>query len=47
MGEEAERHLAAAGVVGAQEQHDGFAVVAASLDLLEGLQALPGEAFSQ
>jgi hypothetical protein len=47
--EEAQRHLATAGVVDAQEQHDRLAGVAwsfAALDPGEGVQALPGEAFA-
>ena len=45
--EEAHRHLGAAGVVGAQEQHGGFAVMGQPFDLGQGVQALPGEAFGQ
>ena len=43
--EEAERHLAAAGVVHAQEQHDGLAVAAQTLHFGQRGQALAGEAF--
>ena len=43
--EPAERHLGAAGVVDAEEQHDGQAVVGLALDLGEGLEALAGEPF--
>lgn len=34
--EEPERHLGAAGVVGAKEQHRGFAVVVQAFDLGQG-----------
>ena len=45
--EEAERHLGAAGVVDAQEQHDGLAVDLQPFDPGQGLETLPGEAFGQ
>jgi hypothetical protein len=45
--EEAEGHLGAAGVVGAQKQHDRFAVVGETLDSGKGLQPLPGEALGE
>ena len=45
--EEAQRHLGAAGVVRAQEQHDGFAVVVQALDPGQCLQPLAGEAFGE
>jgi hypothetical protein len=43
--EPAERHLGAAGVVHAEEQHDRRAVGADALDPGQGAQALAGEAF--
>jgi hypothetical protein len=43
--EEAEGHLGPAGVVGAQEQHGGFAVVVQAFDLGEGGEPLPAERF--
>jgi hypothetical protein len=45
--EVAEGHLAAAGVVDAQEQHGGSGVAALSVDAGEGGQPLAGEAFGQ
>ena len=47
VGEESERHLGAAGVVGAQEQHGGFAVGDLAFDAGQGVEALAGEAFGQ
>ena len=47
VGEEAERHLGAAGVVGAQEQHGGLAVGDLALDPGQRVEALTGEAFGQ
>ena len=44
-GEEPHRHLRAAGVVHAQEQHGGLAVVVQALDLRQRPQSLPGEPF--
>ena len=41
--EEAEGHLGAAGVVGAQEQHGRLAVVDVAFDPGQGLEPLPGE----
>ena len=45
--EEAESHLGAAGVVGAQEQHGGLAVGDLAFDAGQGVKALAGEAFGQ
>jgi hypothetical protein len=45
--EEAHRHLATAGVVHAQEQHDGAAVVAESFDPGLRGQLLPRETLGQ
>ena len=43
MLEEAERDLGATGVVDAEEQHDGYAVVAVTFDPCECREALPRE----
>jgi hypothetical protein len=45
--EEPERHPGAAGVVGAQEQHRGFAVVVQPFDLGQGMEPLPCELFGE
>ena len=47
VGEEAERHLGAAGVVGAQEQYGGFGVGDFAFHACEGDQSLAGKAFGQ
>jgi hypothetical protein len=47
VGEKAHGHLGAAGVVHAQEQHGGFAVVGQAFDLGQCVEALAGEAFGQ
>ena len=47
VGEESERHLGAAGVVGAQEQHGGFAVVVLAFDPGQRVEPLAGEPFGQ
>jgi hypothetical protein len=44
---EAHRHLGAAGVVRAQEEHDGCCVRVGVLDLGQCLEALPGEPLGQ
>jgi len=45
MLEEAQRHLATAGVVHTQEQHHRSTVVTVALDLGQRMQPLPGEPF--
>ena len=47
MVEEPERHLGAAGVVGAQEQHGGLGVGDLAFDPGQGGEALAGPAFGQ
>jgi hypothetical protein len=45
MTKEPKRHLGTAGVVRAQKQHRGFAVVVQTFDLGQRTQPLPGEPF--
>ena len=47
VGEEAQGHLGASGVVGAQEQHRGLAVADLAFHPGQGVQALAGEPFGE